>query len=182
MGQVSAEEREAFAAHAATCPACAAEWRLARAFAEEAGDIASVAPRRRAVVAWRSAAAAAAVGIALLAVLFPREARHDGDPAYRESAGQAVVSRVPDGASLPREAFLLRWDAPGPDFRYDLRVFDGRLRLLHEEKGLTVTEATVPALALSALAPDAVVLWQIEAIGSDGNRLVSRTFRARAGP
>jgi hypothetical protein len=176
LGQVSASEREAFAAHAATCAACAAEWRLARAFAEESGS-------KKASTPWRwIAAAAAVVVVALVAVLLPRPSGESGPPVFREAGGPAVTSRVPDGATLPRGAFSLRWDAPGPGFRYDLRVFDGRLQLLHEESGLTVPEATVPAEAFAPLPSDAVVLWQVEAIGPDGSRLVSETYRARLAP
>lgn len=176
LGQVPAEERESFAAHAATCAACAAEWRLARAFAEETGS-------RKASTSWRwIAAAAAVVVVALVAVLVPREPSPVQAPVFRDGGGRVLTGRVPDGATLPREAFRLLWDAPGPGFRYDLRVFDGRLGLLHEESGLTVPEATVPAEALSSLPSDAVVLWQVEAIDPAGNRLSSGTFRVRVAP
>lgn len=179
-GEVSAEERIAFATHAATCPGCATEWRLARAYADETGSaVPATVPRGARRWPWITAAAAAIGAIALVSIFLSRDGALRSVPALRSTARTVVHSTIPDNASLPREAFRLGWDSPGPDFRYDLRVFDGRLRLLHEERGLEVPEATVPPDALRSLGPEAVVLWQVEAIDSEGNRLQSGVFRVR---
>lgn len=172
LGRVSAEEREAFAAHAATCPGCAAEWRLARAFADE-----ETVPSRSSARRWIAVAATLAI-LALVAVLIPRDTGPDPAPTFRSGAGSGPASDVPEGASLPRGTFRLKWRDAGPGFRYDLRAFDARLRLLHEERGLIAPEATVPPEALASLAAGAVVLWQVEAIDPEGARIVSETFRA----
>lgn len=177
--QVSAADREAFAAHAAICASCTAEWSLARAFAEESDR---VSPARAVRLRPWVAVAAAAFLIALVAVLVPRETGPEPAPVFRSGGGSGPASTVPAGASLPRDAFRLKWRDGGRGFRYDLRAFDARLRLLHEERGLIAPEATVPPEALASLAAGAVVLWQVEAIDPEGARIVSETFRAHVAP
>jgi hypothetical protein len=181
-GVLPPEERRALVERMATDPACAEAWRVAhelwRASQGRASDAAdSMGPRpRRWTSAWLGAAAVLLVGTTI-GLITLRDQRA-GDE-FRSSPGYAVESRLPDDATLPREAFLLRW-APGPDgSRYQVRVTTDDLTVLATAADLGVPEFLVAAPLLSGLPPGATVLWQVDAYLPDGERVTSRTFVTR---
>jgi hypothetical protein len=167
-------ERRRIVEHLATCQACAADWRAAMVAIR-----ASPAQFRR---RWRplplAAAAVVLLGVAL-GVVLRSGAPETREPIFRALEAVSLGSPLADGASLPREAFVLRWDAVEEGTRYAVRVTDRRLEPLFEAGALTGASVEVPADALAGLEPDAVVLWQVEAVLPDGRRLVSETFTAR---
>lgn len=90
------------------------------------------------------------------------------------------VSALDEDRPLSRSSFLLRW-TPGPvGARYDLRVLSENPLSdpLIQVEDLASTEYEVPEAALRDLAPRSKVLWQVEAVLPDGDRLPSDTFIA----
>jgi hypothetical protein len=177
-------EVEALLDHAASCPACALAWRMAREQARADGVPPAVALKPRDATRWgwiRYAAAAAVVVVAAGLVFqkwYPRETE---GPALRTTGQNAILSAIPDGGELSRSAFLLRWTPGPPGIRYSIQVTDERLATLAEAASLDRPEFRVPEPALSALGPEARILWQVKAIYPDGTRVTSDTFVALVG-
>jgi hypothetical protein len=179
-GVLPPEERHALVERMATDPACAEAWRVAHELwlasqgraRDAAGDSTGPSPRRW-TSAWLGAAAVLLVGTTIGLITLRDE--REGDE-FRSSPGYAVESRVADDATLPREAFLLRW-APGPEgSRYQIRVTTDDLTVLAAAADLGVPEFLVAAPLLSRLPAGAAVLWQVDAYLPDGQRVTSRTF------
>ena len=83
-----------------------------------------------------------------------------------------------DGETLPREAFLLRWN-PGPEgSTYDVRVTTEELDLLAQGRRLDRAEFLVPAEALRDLPSGTHVYWQVNAHLPGGRRVDSDSFLA----
>ena len=167
--------------HLAVCAACAEAWRLAADLQRELGaELAApvtlpAAPRRT----WAAAVAAVVVlsagGILATALLRRPPA---APPAYRAPQTQSVRSLVPEERPLDRDDCRLRWSGPEGS-RYDLLVSGEDLRVLQRARGLVATEYRVPSSALAHLPPGTRILWQVEAILPDGERLASATFVQR---
>jgi hypothetical protein len=188
LGELSAEENRELAEHGAVCPACTLAWKLAGEYAEEAalktsdraeGIAEGRVPRARRRY-WLPAAAALAAALALVAVLAPWPGREGAPaPVLRAIEQEAIESLVPEGSSLPADAFTLRWSGGPEGSRFALRVTDRRLEHLAGASALDAREYTVPPEALAYLEPGTMVLWQVEATLPDGRRLVSETFATR---
>ncbi|HBL26698.1 MAG TPA: hypothetical protein DD490_07675 [Acidobacteria bacterium] len=178
-GLPSAEIRE-IVAHTAACPACAEDWRLAMAMQRPetakilpAADRFSVGRRLR---NWSLAAAA----VLALAVVGVQWLRLSGPEAiYREGGQAAVHSLIADGQSLPREQFLLRWEAPAlAGATWDVEVSTEDLRVLASGDDLREPQLQVPAGALAGLPAGTRILWKVEATLAEGGRVGSPTFVA----
>ncbi len=166
--------------HVIACGVCTEAWRLAY-------DLRSDGTERRAATSirpvstgwwWGLAAAAAAVAVAgILLQLRPVTADRQGTE-FRSAPAGALSSRLPAGATLPREAFVLRW-ARTPGAIYTVRVATEDLTVLAAVSGLKATEYQVPGAVLESLPAGSRILWQVEAVTPAGHRLSSRTFTAR---
>ena len=178
-GALPAAELRAVVEHTALCPSCAEDWRIAAALGAEAPAVAvfpvpSRAPLRR-LRPWAAALAAAVVlvvaGLALKESLLDRE-----PPVYREGGQVSIRSLVPDGEALPREGFLLRWEAVPEALSYDLLLSTSDLRVLAGPAGLTSPEYQVPQEALAGLPAGTRLHWQVEATLAGGGRVASEAF------
>ncbi|MCU0225595.1 MAG: hypothetical protein MUF27_16335 [Acidobacteria bacterium] len=167
-GAIDAAAREPLLVHVARCCRCADDLRLILP--------ARPAPGRR--PAWLPLAAAAALAVALpLGTWWVSRPASPG-VVYRQPAPAsplAPVAELPDGAELPRRAFVLRWKPVAGATRYDVIVADAALAPLHEVRDASANEVTVPA---ESLPERGVVLWRIEAIMPDGSRRASPLYRA----
>lgn len=175
--------------HLAACPDCAEAWRLAVALEEEAAE---GEPAGAPVEAARPASgrpwylqplkAAAAVALAVVAVgvvwtvlRAPEEA-----PVYRAAGEPEIASLLPEGEPLRREEAVLRW-SPVPEDEpagttYDLLVSTEELVSVAEADGLEEARYRVPSEALEGLPPGASLLWRVEAHLGDGRTVRSPTF------
>jgi len=174
-------EARAIVEHLATCPSCAADWRLAMRSPERPR---AAEPAKADRPGWMRfpqlvpLAAAAAVLLAMIGLwLVPGP--EQAPPDYRQPERAELESLIADGAVLEISSFALRW-SPGPaGSRYAVRVSDRRLRRLAGAEALLEPSYRVPPDALSGLACGDLVLWQVEVVLPDGRRFVSETFTAR---
>jgi len=186
-GEASTWEVRELLDHAAGCEACAEAWALALSMAREAG----LASRPFAIVApgpvWRSwyVWAPTLAAAALLALGLWIDYRHIlGDrgaaPAWRGPTPAADIrSFVPEDRPLAREGFVLRWSGGGAGARFNVRVLSADLALVARADGLDAPEYRVAPAALARLPAGSRLLWQVEAVGTDGKRRTSPTFFAR---
>lgn len=97
------------------------------------------------------------------------------------SATEALRSLVDPEATLPRQAFVLRWETEPPweDARFSVTVTTEDLTLVAEVHGLEKTRYEVPAKALAALPAGARLFWWVEAVRPDGARRRTKAFEVR---
>jgi hypothetical protein len=177
---LTAGENEFLLRHTATCGACAASWRLARALLDE--EHARELPRGTRIGSrpWWLGLAAAAMLVLAVSFVALQQFRPTG-PAptpYRQAPSGTLSAEIDPATSLPREAFVLRWSGAPEVATYDLRVTTDRLESLHRAFGLERPECQVPESALGDLEPGAVILWSVTAHMPDGRRWTSPSFRA----
>ena len=182
-GERTGAEHEAVIDHLARCRDCAEEVRVlaplgpwAEAAAAQIDPLrAQTAPLRAWWRPWPVWAAAAAV---LLAVpLVARLQRASPPPEMRAQQAPALRSLLPETASLPRTACVLRWSDLGA--RYSVSVLSNDLRPLASADGLERPEFAVPPDALATVPAGGGIVWSVEARWPDGRRLASPTFVTR---
>jgi hypothetical protein len=178
-GELPAAERRVLVDRMATDPACAEAWRVAEELrrASQGESISSATPLVRSWSrSWLATAAVLVLGVAIGLVSWLN--RPQGDE-FRNLPGYVVDSLVPSEAPLAREAFRLRW-TPGPQgARYQVRVTTDDLRVLATADDLTVPELLVERERLTSLSPGARVLWQVDVVLPNGERVSSQTFVVR---
>ncbi len=148
-GELTPDEVEQIVEHTVVCSSCAEDWRLARAL-QAPEPVVSTAPAPGAVVRygpWQrvrtfALAAAAALAVAVVGVqLYQAQQPDQGTAGYREGQQDAIQSRITDGASLPRDRFVLRWSAPSAaGATYDVEVSTEDLRVIASAKDLRTPE------------------------------------------
>lgn len=193
-GELPADELRTVIDHLAACPDCSEEWRLALAVREEAEDQArrpeaaaaastASAERRarwgalpRTARRWAAAAAVAVIGLGLAGVWWSQQQGPDGPAVYRQGEEVAIESLLPEGESLSREEPVLRWSAGPEGSTYDVLVSTEELATVAEAAGLTEPEYRISGDALEGLPSATRILWQVEAVTPDGNRIASATF------
>ena len=174
-GELQPAEAQALVDHALGCPSCTRAWRVAR---EVAADSAPPVAARRAwgVAHWAAVAAAVIAGV--LIPVGVHEWRAPTPAVYREP-GSGIVALVPEGGSLPRFGFLLRWAPLGEDTRYSVRVVRSDLGIVAQVDALDREEYLVPAERLTEYPAGALLYWRVEAHLLDGSHVVSDTFSVR---
>lgn len=179
-GELPPAELRSVVDHTTVCAACAEDWRLAVAYQRELDEAVPARAPAHGSVIWRRWAAAAAAGLALFAVGLGWSGWFGTtDPAYRNGRRQAIRSLVPEGAALPREAFVLRWTAVPGAAAYEVEVTTEALAPIASAKRLPAPELQVPPTSLAGLPPGTRLYWQATALLADGSRLPSATFSAR---
>ena len=177
-GEAPREEARHLLLHAAGCAACGTAVRLAREIGAASGGIA--ATPARAGIPWYGWAAAAAAVAALLSLPLWLPSRVGPDPAaYRDPGAETIRSLLPDGESMPRDAFVLRWTPAPPGTRYSVRVTQADLSPVASTQALEDSEWHVPAERLAGLAEGSVLFWRVEAHLPDGGESASEAFQAR---
>jgi hypothetical protein len=174
-GELSPESRRALVDHTSSCGACAEAWRLAADVNRD--PISTQRPWTRTLAPLAAAAAlvlALGSGFWLWRAPGPVEA-----PGFRGGDAPVIRSLVREDAALPRQNFRLRW-SPGPEgSRYDVRVTTDSLQVLAGGPRLAEPSYLVPEGALAPLPKDSKILWRVEAVLPDGERVASPTFVTR---
>lgn len=175
-GELPAAERRAVVAHLAECPGCREDWRLTwelyrQQQAAEDGD-----PRGRVLdgpwgglrkyAAQVTAAAAVLVVAVGLGMFFhrPPEPTFRGDRSVIETAldNGAGAPLVEEDATLPRDAFLLRWVPDVEGTTYRVKVTNDAGDPVHRSGWLDEPEYRVPPEALEGLASGEQLYWHLE--------------------
>jgi len=178
-GELPADERRNVVDRMASQPALAEAWRVAHELrlAQQEGAPREAEPAARSwTPAWIGLAALLVLTVGVGLVQFSRP------PAdtFRDAGSYVVESLVPSDATLPRDAFVLRWK-PGPEgSRYEVRVTTEDLRVLTTAADLTSPELTLPRELLSGVGPGTRVLWQVVVALPGGDTVSSQTFVVRA--
>ncbi|HKI06599.1 MAG TPA: zf-HC2 domain-containing protein [Thermoanaerobaculia bacterium] len=185
-GELPPQELREVVEHTASCAACAEDWRLAAELERQSAASAATTTAPGKVITgrfgqWRSFTAAAALAAGLLVAVGVYRTGDLGpkEPTYREAPeapGSVVRSQLADGQVLTRQGAVLRWSPVTGAAAYDVRVSTEDLRVLQTVQGLTATEYRVPDSALASLPAGSKLLWQVEAVFSDGHRQASPTF------
>lgn len=180
-GELSATELRAVVEHTASCAACAEDWRIAAAYVRELGAqrvprVATTPPSWR---RWALAAAAAVATVAVGLAWFEGPNPAYRDPVYRDHRPAALRSLVAEGAALPADAFVLRWEAVPGATAYEVQILTEALDPVTSAKELAAPEIRIPASSLAALPSGSLLYWQVTARQGDGSRLVSPTFAVR---
>lgn len=173
-GELPAVERRALVDRMATDPALAESWRVAQDLYRAATPMRALTPARSWRVSWMRAAAVllVAAGVGLILQL----SRTTVEDTFRDAPTYAVESLLPPEATLPRNAFRLRWTAAPEGSRYHVRVTTEDLTVLTTVADLTAPEVGVSGDVLSAVAPGSLVFWQVDAMLPDGRTVSSPTF------
>lgn len=184
-GDLPAEARRAVVDHTSSCAACAEAWRLAVALVPDPIPVAEKAPRS--VLAWlprpgalTPLATAAAVVVALAAGFWLLQGPRPGPTAeFRGAEAPVIRSLLSDGQALPRARFRLQWSAVPEGSHYDVQVTTESLQVVASVRGLAEPAHVVPESALLPLPAGTRLLWRVEAVLPDGERVASPTFVAR---
>ena len=175
-GELTAAERHEIVELLAISPACAEAWRVAYELRSSVPPVPVAVDTRR----WmhRSAPwlAAAAVLLLATAVVLVSRRQEPADTTLRTATQYVVESLVPSGATLPRDAFHLRWNAGPQDSRYQVRVSTDDLRVITTAADLPVSELVVNPALLADLPTRSRIFWQVEVAFPNGERISSRTF------
>lgn len=177
-GELDADARRALVDRLASDPALAEAWRVAQALGSpDAPVVAAVsAPRPSWPAPWLAAAALVILGVSA-ALLVPQLRR--SEPMLRQPGVYTVDSLLVPEATIPRDAFALRWTA-GPDgSRYRVRVTTEDLRVIATASDLTAPVFRVPPDDLAAVPAGGVVFWQVDVTLPANARVSSRTFVTR---
>lgn len=181
-GQQRPADLEAGLAHVTQCASCAEAWRVAHELAVGTGQVRAGRRTADAWGAWRVWLPAAAAVVVLLAGTgsdrgwFDRPSTGAGDANVIRGASAALSTAMPDPQACDRSDCRLSWTDAGTGARYSVRVTTSELAPVAFVNDLQERTFTVPATALGALAKDAEVLWQVEALLPDGRRVSSATF------
>jgi len=178
-GDLPASERRDLVDRTASNPALAEAWRVAQELWRDAPQPipAATGGARFWTRSWLAAAAVLFIGIAAGLVFQLSPPSRD---TFRDPDHYVIEPLVQPDATLPRDAFRLRW-TPGPqDSRYQVRVTTEDLRVLTAVSELTVPELVLDRELLSGVASGARVLWQVDVTlpGREGI-VTSRTFIVR---
>lgn len=177
-GELPRDEFGEVADHAATCPVCALAWQLGEKGSDEIGR----PELPKAGKPWRAWYGLAAAAVLVMAAALVMQFRGTGfipetsQPRYRAPVEETVLSQIPEGTALDRDACTLVWSGP-ETATFNIQLATSDYQVLHRETGLTATEFTIPASLIEGMPPGSIILWQIEAVLPDGTRQLSRTFK-----
>ena len=178
-GELPAEERRELVDRTATDPALAEAWRTAEELWRAVPQPIPAAPRRLRLSTQSRMAAAAVLLVGVTVGIVFQLSSDRGPDTFRDTGSYVVEPLVSPEATIPRDAFRLRW-TPGPqDSRYHVRVTTEDLRVLTTVSDLTAPELVVDRDLLSGVAPGARVLWQVDVTLPGGDSVSSQTFTVR---
>jgi hypothetical protein len=170
--------------------ALAEEWRLAAAFASAEGEDAArhddpagspgtaLEPANRGDHArWGSVVMALVAAAVLLVVAWPRSdvVLPAGDPGELRGAAGGITALRGEG-SVARDQATLAWSPVPGAMRYELYVSTSALEPVLTERALPSPSAVLPAAILRRLPAGTELLWRVEAVLDDEQRVVSPTF------
>lgn len=183
-GGLSPDKRREVVRHAATCSACAEDWRVTSELWKTKNKIESNGSPCEVLnghPSWfrktqpKVAAQVAAAGLVVLAVgvggwFFHQTPESNFRGAQKEL--QQTLSFNLDGAALSRDDFVLRWE-PTSGTTYKITVMNRFGDFLVTKSDLESPEFRVPPEALKKLPSGSEVLWQVEVADPEkGTRLL----------
>lgn len=189
-GQAPPAEVAALAERMAHDTALAEDWRIAAAFAsaareDEAQHDAPASPPGAAVEAandgsgarWGSVVVALVAAAVLLVVAWPRGRVElpEGDAGAMRGAVGGITALRGEGP-LARDRATLEWSAVPGALRYELYVSTPALEPVLTERALPGPSMVLPAAILRPLPAGAELLWRVEAVLDDEQRVASPTF------
>jgi hypothetical protein len=180
-------ELEALLDHVAACGPCSDAWKIAvdvqweLALGSEAAAVVPFRPRRTwTPLVWAAGLAASVVLIIHLAV--PRTPAppltRDAGP-IRGAQPHAPRGLVDDGATLSRDACVLRWTDAGAGAQYFVRVLDEQMVVVARGEWLDRPEFAVPVDALAGVKPGDRLFWQVDARAAEGAPRTSPLYSFR---
>lgn len=174
------ERNEEILLHVAKCPACAMSWRIAQDMERKPAEAQPSRPARRWQPYWTGLAAAAVIVVAVGFGIFFRPGQVvEQETPYRAQEGVWLQSQLDEAAVLPRDGFVVSWEAGPEGTVYSVLVTSASLEVLAEGVGISTNEFKVPAEALAALPPGSEVLWQVSANLPDGRFVESESYIIR---
>ncbi|MFL6549784.1 MAG: hypothetical protein ACJ8OJ_13890 [Povalibacter sp.] len=177
-GELTRSHRLAIIDHVSRCAACTQAWQLATELgARSAGEHEtsvqkSSASTRRVMPGLAVAASVIAVVGATFVIMVPSQ---NHQPQYREFQPSVAANSL-TSERLPRDQFLLQWSAGPPGTTYSVRVSTTDLHVLFSADSLTEPQVLVPPSALAGTAQGSPLLWQVEMLPPQGERVASATF------
>jgi hypothetical protein len=176
--ELEPDENDAVVLHLGECTACAAAWRVARELSHESlAERARFLERRPVRRTWVPLAAAAALVVAVVGLSLVLRDGPGSPPSYRTQEGEWLQPITAEGATVPRDDFVLRWTAGPEGTTYDVGVTTEDLRLLARETRLEAAELRVAAEQFSGLVPGTPIFWQVTAHLPDGRTVDSASFK-----
>ncbi|MFL6617014.1 MAG: hypothetical protein ACJ8MH_00345 [Povalibacter sp.] len=178
-GELTRSHRLAIIDHVSRCAACTQAWQLATELGARPPTRENESSRRDFSRSTRrfmpglavAASVVAAVGATFL-IMMPSQ-NHQAH--YREIQPSAPASSL-TSERLPRDRFLLQWSAGPPGTTYSVRVSTTDLHVLFSADSLTEPQVLVPPSALAGTAQGSPLLWQVEMLPPQGERVASATF------
>jgi hypothetical protein len=192
-GQAEPAEVAALVDRMAHDAALAEDWRVAVAFARAARededaakhDDVPASPPGAALVAandggrarWGGVVVALVAAAVLLVVAWPRAGleRYEGDGGALRGAEGGITARQGEGP-LARDHATLEWSPVPGALRYELYVSTPALEPVLVERALPGPSMVLPAAILRSLPAGAELLWRVEAVLDDEQRVASPTF------
>ncbi len=181
-GEVEPTEVQSLLEHTLGCRGCARNWRLARAVSQEASDGAlQDRLRERSSRRWKRPAWWLVAASILVAVGIQVAPKREPPTLRRAAQPPALESLIPEGASLPRGDFLLRWREGQAGTLYTVQVVTEDLQPVASARNLAESQFRVPESSLASLPEDARLFWEVRMESPDGRRLTSPAFSVRLG-
>lgn len=180
-GLLSAEQTHNIIDHTSRCGSCAEEWRLAEALMPQDADSGKTGGKLVRFPVLVPAAALVVAAVLVLAFGLQFSGSQNIPPAevtYRDpGASSQIVSLIASGASLPRDAFALKWDHQGKgNITYDLKVQTESLEEVLMVSRLEQSEYLLDSSTLEGLPSGTKLLWQV-VVRIDGEQVkLSPTF------
>jgi len=182
QGGLSVEQRREIVRHTAVCAACAEDWRITRDFLNEQKKAedenlenpCSPIPGHPSWFGENLYKVAAAALVVLAAGVGGWFFHQTPDSNFRgeQRELQQVQSGNLDGATLPRDNFVLQW-VPTPGATYTVFVMNQLGDKLKTERGLENAQFRVSPETLQELASGDQVFWQVEVLDpQEGSHLL----------
>jgi hypothetical protein len=178
-GKLPPAERRELVDRMSADPGSAEAWRGAWELSQSSGEEAPASTPQHGRLWAPSWLAAAAVLVVTLGGLLFQLNQRPAEDTFREPDRQVVESLVPSGATLPRDAFRLRWTPAPQGSRYQVTVTTEELRLLTTASDVTVPELLVAEDMLASVGSGERLLWQVVVTLPGGERVSSQTFVTR---
>lgn len=135
-------------------------------------------PRR---IPWKTIAVVTTLAAAAVLLLWRPSPPAPPDPGTLRAPAEETLTTALDGASVPRDAFELRWDSAGEGCTYALRASSVDADVLVDVADLERPSYRIDPARLGGLDDGAKVLWQVD-FACDAASGQSRTFSTVIGP
>lgn len=182
-GELPFERVRTLSDHSARCAQCAEAWRILGEVRRESADPpAEAASTLRRLPARRRSPVSVFVPLAIPALaavaIFVAVRQEPQRPAPVERGNGAVAMRALSPDLQPAREAVLRWsEVPGAT-SYNVTVLTPDLVVVHQAVGVSAREIQLPE-AVGRRAAGGGLLWNVDAVLTDGRTVASPTFEVR---